>query len=996
MTTRTPTATAAVEELPQDGTGETPLARLVASLAAGTDLRHVLLLAPPAGGRTVVALMDALARGGAPTVHWIEPDPGRFESLRAACEGHRAIICYNISPVLASTLPGEEEVASRYRAKAVGDDGESLSGLLRRLEAETLLLRQVGSDTAGIDRIRSTAGIENFDMAVIDGNTFTGVAALGALRGTPLIVIAGAEGFNGMRLREALDLDPTYKPVAPGGASSIAAYRRRPEAGDLPVHFFTIVLNGEPFIRYHEAMLARLPFRWHWHVVEGVAALRHDTAWSVAHGGKVTDDIHRNGHSIDGTSEYLDDLARRFPAQVTIYRKPPGQFWDGKTEMVNAPIPSITEPCLLWQMDNDELWTVDQVVEMRRRFLAEPDRGAAFYWCWYFVGPDHVISTRNNYAQNPAVEWLRTWRFEPGDRWAAHEPPTLVRPHKGSREATNIASLRPFTQDETESFGCVFQHFAYVTEAQLAFKESYYGYAGAAAQWRRLLAQDRPALLADYFAWVTDRTMFDKASHHRLEPLAQPDAEGRWAFGAPVGAHDRGPVATRPRIVVDGLYWQYLASGIGRVWHTMFEEWVKAGLADHFILLDRAGTAPRIPGVHTRTIAAHDYGRSGADSLYLERICRDLGADLLVSTYYSTPVETPSFFFGHDMIPEMTGIDLSDEGWQEKARAIRHGSGHLMVSRNSARDLAKVFPTVNEEDIAVACNGLPPGFAPAPEAEIADTRRSLGIRGPYVLMVGDRSGAGGYKNGVLAFRAAEIAKKRGLDIEIVCVGGLAEIEPTFAAAAPSVRFRRVGADDATLRRLYSGAHALVYPSRYEGFGMPVLEAMACGGPVITCPNSSLLEVGGEAAIFVDPDDAEAAAEALISLSDPAARAARVAAGLAQAARFTTAAQARDAFAAFTATIEAVQAGRKRRPDSGWREFRTYQAGIQAWLQERPDLAVAALDRARAGGGDGAPARPSGELLRALHEIESMKRSPFWRLRGIVIGALRATGLRRRG
>ena len=204
---------------------------------------------------------------------------------------------------------------------------------------------------------------------------------------------------------------------------------------DLPVHFFTIVLNGEPFIRYHETMLAKLPFRWHWHVVEGVAALRHDTAWSTATGGRVTDDIHRDGRSNDGTSEYLDDLARRFPGQVTIHRKPPGEFWDGKKEMVNAPLPAIDEECLLWQMDADELWTVDQVAEMRRLFIAQPERGAAYYWCWYFVGPGQVISTRFNYAQNPGQEWLRTWRFRPGDHWAAHEPPTLVRPRPegGSR-----------------------------------------------------------------------------------------------------------------------------------------------------------------------------------------------------------------------------------------------------------------------------------------------------------------------------------------------------------------------------------------------------------------------------------------------------------------------------------------------------------------------------------------------------------------------------------
>ena len=98
-------------------------------------------------------------------------------------------------------------------------------------------------------------------------------------------------------------------------------------ATDLPIHFFTIVLNGEPFIRYHFERMNRLPFRWHWHIVEGLADLRHDTQWSVVGGGKVPDGVARESRSVDGTAEYIDELARQHPSRITIYRSPEGRLW---------------------------------------------------------------------------------------------------------------------------------------------------------------------------------------------------------------------------------------------------------------------------------------------------------------------------------------------------------------------------------------------------------------------------------------------------------------------------------------------------------------------------------------------------------------------------------------------------------------------------------------------------------------------------------------------
>ena len=290
-------------------------------------------------------------------------------------------------------------------------------------------------------------------------------------------------------------------------------------AKDLPVNFFTIVLNGQPFIRHHIETLRQLPFQWHWHIIEGVAELKHDTAWSVAAGGRIPDSFHKDGLSVDGTTGYLDELKRAFPDRITIHRPPAGKFWDGKREMVNAPLASIQDGCLLWQLDADEIWTVTQVIRCRALFLAHPEKTAAMFYCHYFVGPDRVITSRDTYGNHSSFEWLRVWRFQPGDRWIAHEPPRLGRAINGA-QLVDVGGINPFRHADTEAMGLVFQHYAYATEAQVRFKQDYYGYPGAAAQWRKLQEAEKfPCKLADYFAWVKDEAAVDTLASQNIQPL---------------------------------------------------------------------------------------------------------------------------------------------------------------------------------------------------------------------------------------------------------------------------------------------------------------------------------------------------------------------------------------------------------------------------------------------------------------------------------------------
>lgn len=635
----------------------------------------------------------------------------------------------------------------------------------------------------------------------------------------------------------------------------------------LPVHFFTIVLNGQPFIQYHLQVFQELKLPWHWHIIEGVAELKHDTAWSVAQGGCIDSSLHRDGLSIDGTTEYLDSLVQCFPEQITLYRPPPGQFWDGKREMVNAPLSHIQEECLLWQIDADELWTARQISTAYKLFQENPERTAAFYWCHYFVGAELVVASRYCYTQNPDQEWLRTWRYQPGMSWAKHEPPQLV-----TLQGQDVGRLNPFTHAETEAAGLIFQHYAYVIPAQLTFKAKYYGYTNALEQWQRLQSEPYfPVFLSEYLGWVTDDTIVEQASSLGIIPIAIPENNGQtWHFRTEVELTTiaRPKLKSKPKIAVDGVFFQINSSGISRVWRSIFQEWAKSGFSDQILILDRAKTAPRVPGFRYRLIHPYNQDFTGQDSLRLEEICDKEGIELFISTYYTTPVKTPTVLLVHDMIPEVLGFDLTDlflrSHWREKELSILYASSYLTVSQNTQRDLVKFFPGLDQSKIHIAYNGLDRLFKPASDLEISTFKQKFNIHRPYFLIVGDRFGFNGYKNTKLFFQAFKELPNRK-NYQIFCAGGRKHLEPELEKLVPPdlVTIKRLS--DIELAIAYSGAIALVYPSRYEGFGLPILEAMACGCPVITCYNSSIPEVAGDAAIYVDEGDPKKMLKALIDI-----------------------------------------------------------------------------------------------------------------------------------
>ncbi len=335
-------------------------------------------------------------------------------------------------------------------------------------------------------------------------------------------------------------------------------------------------------------------------------------------------------------------------------------------------------------------------------------------------------------------------------------------------------------------------------------------------------------------------------------------------------------------ILVDGVFFQMYRTGIARVWRSLLEEWAKNGFAKHIIVLDRVGTSPKIPGIRYCTVPAYDYSTIDADREMLQQVCDETGADLFISTYYTTPLSTPSVFMAYDMIPEVVGANLNEPMWKEKHYAIRHASASIAISENTANDLAKFFPEMATKFLTVAYCGVESLFSPASQEDINGFKNKYGISKPYFISVG---GGADYKNSILFFKAfAQLASKQGF--EIICTGSGVVLEGELRNYTLGTIVHKFQLNDDELRLAYAGAIALVYPSKYEGFGLPVLEALSCGCPVITCPNASIPEVAGEAALYVNDDDIYGLANALCEVQKPKVRNSLITKGLEQAKKFS--------------------------------------------------------------------------------------------------------------
>lgn len=263
-----------------------------------------------------------------------------------------------------------------------------------------------------------------------------------------------------------------------------------------------------------------------------------------------------------------------------------------------------------------------------------------------------------------------------------------------------------------------------------------------------------------------------------------------------------------------------------------------------------------------------------ADHLLLSNIVQQAGADIFFATdinsYLVPQAKTKVVSMAYDLIPFIFSQVMASQplpvriGWRTNFRKLLRSDAVIAISEATKNDLIKLFG-IDSEKITVIYPGMDHSLfnrenAGDPSRQNQVLRR-YGIEGKYLLYVGDSEWRKNLR------RVLEALVKLDSDIRLVLVGkrarGDAVLHGWIRELGLEGRVMTPGfVPDEDLPPLYGAAEAFLFPSLYEGFGLPVIEAMACGCPVITSNVSSMPEIAGDAALLVDPTDVKQIAEAI--------------------------------------------------------------------------------------------------------------------------------------
>ena len=341
------------------------------------------------------------------------------------------------------------------------------------------------------------------------------------------------------------------------------------------------------------------------------------------------------------------------------------------------------------------------------------------------------------------------------------------------------------------------------------------------------------------------------------------------------------------RIAINGWFWHQPTVGSGQYLRHLLEHLQQVGPQHeyHVVLPFEGDSEARVEGVafhvHPSPIPP-TYPRPYKltfEQITFPRACRALGADVAHVPHWGSPLFSPCpvVVTIHDLIPLL--LPAYRGKWTMRwyiwlvSRTARRARAVIAVSQATGNDVERHL-AIPPQRIHVVHEGAPPACRPVTEISLLDAvRRKYQLPEKFLLYLG---GFDVRKNLPALFSAFLLLNHRQLSPPpaLVVAGPLPEEDTPFRPdpraiarglqITPNVHCPGL-IEDRDLPALYSLATALVYPSRFEGFGLPPLEAMACGCPVISANNTSLPEVVGNGGILLDPDDAVGLAAAMQEL-----------------------------------------------------------------------------------------------------------------------------------
>ena len=320
------------------------------------------------------------------------------------------------------------------------------------------------------------------------------------------------------------------------------------------------------------------------------------------------------------------------------------------------------------------------------------------------------------------------------------------------------------------------------------------------------------------------------------------------------------------RIGIDARATMGVNDGIGRYATELLKEFSRRDDGHEYIVLKNPRTRVSFAlDSRFREIVVSTERFGVKEQVVLPRILAPLGLDLFHALHAALPLAYRGVMVMtvHDILPVLNPWSFGRGGLRNRIASayftgllrasLRRATFVAVSSENTCRDL-KSHLGVNPERLRKIYLGLDQGGFAAPRG--ADTMPGrLGLAAPFFLTVTNFKP---HKNTGMLLRAFRLVREQLPEVQLAVVGaderGLAKtLGPPEALASEGIHVLGYQ-DDETVAGLMSMATAFVYPSLYEGFGFPIVEAMASGAPVITSSAASLPELGGDAVLYIDPND----------------------------------------------------------------------------------------------------------------------------------------------